>query len=161
MKKTNAMRILEKEKIPFELLEYIYDPNQLDLRKIAKDNGLDARVIYKTLVVIGDKTGPVVAVLPGDKVLNLKIIAKISGNKRVYMAPIPDLEKLTGYIRGGCSPVGMKKSFPVYFDQSAEELGAIWTNAGIRGILFKVAIEDFLKVTNGQLADIAADYPKN
>ena len=155
MKKTNAIRILERQKISFKLLEYIYDPNQLDLGKIAQDNNLDAKLIYKTLVVIGDKTGPVVAVVPGDQVLNLKAIAKVSGNKRVFMAPVTDLEKLTGYIRGGCSPIGMKKKYPVFFDQTAESLGAIWVNAGIRGILFKLSIEDFLQVTDGELAEIA------
>ena len=155
------MRILEKEKVKYEILNYTYDPEQLDVRKIAEDNGLDPTMLYKTLVVIGEKTGPVVAVLPGDKVLNLKAIAKISGNKRVFMAPIPDLEKLTGYIRGGCSPVGMKKRYPTFFDRSAVALGEIWTSSGIRGTFFKVAIEDFLKVTDGQLADIAVDYSKN
>lgn len=155
MKKTNALRILDRKKIDYSLIEYTYDPENLDLSKIAVDNDLEIETVYKTLVLKGDKNGTFVAVVPGHRSLNLKTAAKISGNKKVAMFAVKDLEKTTGYIRGGCSPVGMKKAFPVFIDNLALELDRVYVNAGIRGILFGVSAKDLELVCNLKFGDIS------
>ncbi len=155
MKKTNAIRILEKNNIPYELLEYDYSPEDLDVSKIAMDNNLNLEEIYKTLVLKGNNTGLIIAVVPGDKKLNKKKISKASGNKKISLVPISDLEKLTGYIRGGCSPIGMKSPFPVFIDLLAEELGGIWINAGTRGVLMKVDITDLKEICSASIVGIS------
>jgi len=157
MKKTNALRILERNKIPYQTLEYTYDPDNLDVRKIAADNDLDAKEVYKTLVAKGDKTGLLVAVIPGDKKLDRKALGKASGNKKINLVEISKLEKLTGYIRGGCSPIGMKSNPPVYLDASAEELDLIWVNAGVRGLLFGVGADDLVAASKAQVEDISTE----
>ncbi len=158
MKKTNAIRILERKKVPYQLLEYTYDPENLDVKKIALDNKLEIAEVYKTLVVKGNKTGLLVAVIPGDKKLNRKAIAKASGNKKINLVPIDQLEALTGYIRGACSPIGMKSSPPIFVDITAEALGDIWVNAGMRGLLMKLKVDDLVKLSNAKLLDIAEVY---
>ena len=135
MKKTNAIRILDRSKISFELVEYQYNPNQLDVGKIARDNQLELAQVYKTLVLEGDRSGLVIAVIPGDKSLDLKAFAKASANKKVQLLPTKDLLSKTGYIRGGCSPIGLKKTYPVYLAQEAEGWDKIYINAGQRGLL--------------------------
>jgi Cys-tRNA(Pro)/Cys-tRNA(Cys) deacylase len=155
MKKTNALRILDQQKIQYETLEYSYDSENLDVAKIASDNGIPLETIYKTLVLFGDKSGTIMAVVAGDRQVSLKKIATASGNKKVEMAAIKDLQQLTGYIRGGCSPIGTKKAFPVYFDNSAQRLDKIYVNAGARGLLFSCSPEDLLKVCNAVWADIS------
>lgn len=155
MKKTNAIRWLDRFHFPYELLPYTYDPEHLDVEHIAASNNLDAAQVFKTLVCIGDKTGPVVAVIPGNKQLVLKSFAQLSGNKKVAMAPMKDLQILTGYIRGGCSPLGMKKKFPVYIDRAATELACVYVNAGTRGLLFGMAPEDLATVAEGAFGEIA------
>ena len=135
MKKTNATRILDKHKIPYELIAYQYDKNNLNVEKIASDNQLELHEIYKTLVVEGDKTGIVVALVSGNKTLSLKKLAIVTGNKKMTLLSVDKLQKQTGYIRGGCSPIGMKKSFPIIGDYSILELDQIYINAGIRGLL--------------------------
>lgn len=158
MKKTQAMRLLDRKKIKYQLLEYSYDPENLDVQKIARDNDLDVRHVYKTLVLRGKETGLIVTVIPGDKQVDRKVIAKLSGNKKVDLLPVNELEKETGYIRGGCSPLGMKKNLPVFIDQSAEEWGRIWFNAGVRGILMQVQTDDLLQISQGELAKITMDF---
>ena len=111
MKKTNAIRLLDQKKVIYEMLEYEYDAENLSVDKIAKANGLETPQVFKTLVAKGDKTGIVVAVIGGDKTLNFKFLAKQSGNKKIILIPVKELLGLTGYIRGGCSPIGMKKNF--------------------------------------------------
>ena len=112
MTKTNAMRMLDKAKIKYEPLEYEVDENDLSGTTIAKKVGLDCKMVFKTLVAKGDKTGPVVMCIPVDKEIDLKKAASVTGNKKIEMIHVKDLLGLTGYIRGGCSPIGMKKSFP-------------------------------------------------
>jgi len=112
MTKTNAMRMLDKAKIAYEALEYKYDDNDLSGVTIANSVGLPCEMVFKTLVAKGDKTGPVVMCIPVDKEIDLKKAAGVTGNKKVEMIHVKDLLGLTGYIRGGCSPVGMKKSSP-------------------------------------------------
>ena len=146
MKKTNAIRLLDKKKVKYKLVEYHYDPNNLDVKLIAKENDLPVEVVFKTLVLSGDKTGTFVVLVPGDKELNLKAAAKLSRNKKVKLLPVKEIEGITGYIRGGCSPLGMKKSFPTYADASLEDLDFFYVNAGVRGILVGLAPNDLKKV---------------
>lgn len=135
MKKTNAIRTLEQKKIAFDTIEYIYDSENLSLEQIAADNSLVLEQVYKTLVLRGDKTGLLVALIAGGCSLSLKKMATVSGNKKVEMLAVKELQAHTGYIRGGCSPIGMKKQFPLYISEEAEQLDKIYINAGVRGIL--------------------------
>ncbi len=155
MKKTNALRILDQQKIAYDTVEYEYDSENLDLAKISADNGFVLEEVYKTLVLTGDKTGVLVAVVAGHHSLSLKKMAAVSGNKKVEMVAVKDIQTLTGYIRGGCSPIGMKKNFPVYIDETGKNLTAFFVNAGVRGILFSCKPQDLLKVCKGEWADIA------
>jgi len=155
MKKTNALRLLDQKKIPYETLVYEYNEENLSIKKIAGDNFLKANNVFKTLVTKGDKTGINVAVVSGTRTLNLKAFAKISSNKKVAMIPVKELLQTTGYIRGGCSPIGMKKSFPVFLDAEAEGYEEIYVNAGQRGLLVKLKVADLLTATNGVIATIS------
>ena len=154
MKKTNALRILDSQGINYETLEYSYESENLDVAKIAADNGLLLEIIYKTLVLNGDKTGTFMAVIPGDRQLSFKKTASVSGNKKVEMVAVKDLEKLTGYLRGGCSPVGTKKIFPLYLDKNAQNRDKIFVNAGTRGLLFSCDPNDLFKVCRMEWADV-------
>lgn len=136
MSKTNAVRLLDKAKIDYRLVNYQYDAENLDVAKIAQDNDLALAQVYKTLVCKGDKTGPLVAVVPGDCQLSLKALAKQSGNKKIALLALSELTKTTGYMRGGCSPLGMKKNYAVYIAEQALDWDEILINAGARGVLF-------------------------
>lgn len=138
MSPTNAIRLLKAKKIEPVLLEYTYSEDDLSVEKIAKDNDLPVEQIFKTLVAKGDKTGVVVAVIAGNQSLNMKALAKASGNKKIALVPVKDIQALTGYVRGGCSPIGMKKNFPVFIDISASNFEKIYVNAGTRGWLMGV-----------------------
>lgn len=154
MKKTNAIRLLDRNKITYELVEYTYDTEDLSVPKIAEENNLQVEQVYKTLVAKGDKTGLMVAVVRGDLSLNFKALAKVSGNKKIALIPVKDIQELTGYIRGGCSPLGMKKDYSVYIDEHAKESNLIYVNAGARGLLMGLAPEDLLRVSSGMYAVI-------
>lgn len=156
-KKTNAIRLLEKHNKTYEIIEYQYDPENLDVAKIAADNQLELASIYKTLVLKGDKTGVWVAVVPGNKTLSLKAMAQASSNKKVAMVPVKEIQGLTGYIRGGCSPIGMKKAYPVVIDDSAQALDMVFVNAGQRGILFGVNPHDLQEVSQAVWGEISED----
>lgn len=157
MKKTNALRLLDALKLEYDILAYNYDPDNLDLKKIAEDNKLDLKIIYKTIVLKGDKTGVVVALTGGENNLSLKKLAEVSANKKVELLPQKELQPLTGYIRGGCSPLGMKKRFPVYIDCKARHLEKIYVNAGTRGILFGINPGVLCKICDAAMADICAE----
>lgn len=137
-KKTNALRILDHAGIPYRLVEYQYDAENLSVEKIAAENQIPLEKIFKTLVLQGDQGGVVVAVTPGDKTLDLKALARLSGDKKIALVDTKALQSLTGYIRGGCSPVGMKKPFPVFVDESALLHDKILVNAGARGLLMEL-----------------------
>ncbi|OJJ15468.1 aminoacyl-tRNA deacylase [marine bacterium AO1-C] len=154
-KKTNAIRLLEKHHKTYQTVEYQYDPENLDVAKIAADNQLELTSIYKTLVLKGDKTGIWVAVVPGNKTLSLKAMAQASSNKKVAMVPVKDIQGLTGYIRGGCSPLGMKKAYPVVIDDSAQAQELIFVNAGQRGILVGLNPHDLQEVSNAIWGEIS------
>ena len=152
--KTNAMRILDSMKIGYTPCEYEPDENDLSGVHIAHQIGLPEEIVFKTLVARGDKTGPVVFVIPCAYELDLKKCAVASGNKRVELLPVKELLGLTGYIRGGCSPIGMKKKFPTYFDESAELFDEITVSAGIKGCQLLVKREDILRASEGVTKDI-------
>lgn len=157
MKKTNAIRILDRAKIKYDLIEYQYDPEKLDVGHLAKNNGLDVRLVYKTLVAKGDKTSIIVAVIAGNSTLDFKKLAKVSRNKKITLIAVKDLLATTGYIRGGCSPIGMKKAFPVFVDAQAEQEHQIYINAGTRGILVGLNPTDLLKLTQSNYENIICD----
>ncbi|EGP4974045.1 Cys-tRNA(Pro) deacylase [Enterococcus faecium] len=152
--KTNAIRMVEQKKIPYTEHEYEWDENHLSASSVAEQLPESQSRIFKTLVAVGDVTGPLVAVIPGEAELNLKKLAKVSGNKKVEMLHLKDLEATTGYIRGGCSPIGMKKLFPTYLDQIAENYDQIIVSAGRRGLQMELAPQDICALTSGQFADI-------
>ncbi|HQU59804.1 MAG TPA: Cys-tRNA(Pro) deacylase [Saprospiraceae bacterium] len=154
-KKTNALRILEANKASFETVEYNYEADDLSVEHIAEANALPLERIYKTLVAKGDKQGVVVAVIPGHCSLSFKALAKASGNKKITLVPVKDIQGLTGYIRGGCSPIGMKKDYPTFIDASAQLHDKIFVNAGQRGLLVGLAPADLLRLTQGVLEEIA------
>lgn len=147
MKKTNAARMLEQQKIHFDLLEYEVNENDLSAETVAQKVGKPIEMVFKTLVLHGDKTGEIVAVIPGNKEVNLKALAKISGNKKVMMIPMREILPLTGYIRGGVSPIGMKKSFPTFVDESALAHQNICVSAGVRGLQIILTPDDLIRIT--------------
>ncbi|MBC1742701.1 Cys-tRNA(Pro) deacylase [Listeria welshimeri] len=153
-KKTNACRILDKQKINYSLHEYAFSEDSLDAIHVAIETGNNPAQIFKTLVLSGDKTGNIVACIPADKTLHLKRIAKISGNKKCELIAVDTLEKLTGYIRGGCSPVGMKKLFPTFIDSSAEMFDTILISAGKRGLQMEIAPIDLKKIIRAEFTPI-------
>ena len=156
MKKTNAARILDKSKIKYSIVDYEVDENDLSALSVGIKLGQDIRKVFKTLVLMGDKTGVIVACVPGDGELDLKALASLSGNKKVAMINMKDLQKLTGYIRGGCSPLGMKKSYPTYIDRSALNFDNIFVSAGVRGQQFELSPEDLITVTDMKVGDLTA-----
>ena len=153
--KTNAMRRLDAAKIPYEVFEYVVDENDLSGRHIADEIGLSYEMVFKTLVAKGDKTGPVVFCMPVDLEIDLKKAARVTGNKRIEMIHVKDLLALTGYIRGGCSPIGMKKQFPTYVHQTAGELEKITVSAGVRGAQLLLRVCDLLSFVGAKLADLS------
>ncbi|MCJ0587875.1 Cys-tRNA(Pro) deacylase [Enterococcus cecorum] len=155
--KTNAIRIVEQKKIPYQEHTYTFSENDLGAKHVAEELNQNEAQIFKTLVAVGNKTGPVVAVIPSNQELDLKKIAKESGNKKVEMLHLKDLENLTGYIRGGCSPVGMKKLFPTYFDQSALNFATIMVSAGKRGVQMGLAPNDLAGLVRGKFVDLTLE----
>ena len=134
MQKTNVMRMLDKAKIEYSVKEYEVDESDLSGIHVAESVGMDTDVVFKTLVAKGDKTGFCVFCIPCAEELDLKKAAKVSGNKRVEMLPLKDLLPTTGYIRGGCSPIGMKKQFPTYINETAMLFDQIALSGGARGV---------------------------
>lgn len=157
-KKTNAMRMVERAKVPYNVYHYAWKEDALDAVHAASELGRPNEQVFKTLVAVGDKTGPVVGVIPADLELDLKKFARASGNKRVEMLHLKDLEKTTGYIRGGCSPIGMKKTYPTYVGQEIERIEEILVSAGHRGMQIGMTPQNFLAVTGAHIADITKDH---
>lgn len=132
--KTNVLRHLDARKIPYETREYpVVEEDHFDGKLVAEKIGLNADMVYKTLVLTGDRQSHLVCVIPVEKELDLKAVARVSGNKSVAMLAQKDLLPLTGYIRGGCSPIGMKKLFPTYIDETADTLERVCISAGVKG----------------------------
>ena len=137
--KTNAARLLDKAAVAYELIPYLVDENDLSAEHVATQLGEDPAQVFKTLVLRGDRTGNLVCVIPGGAELNLKKAASASGNKNVAMIQMKELLPLTGYIRGGRSPIGMKRPFPTFIDRSCGDHEFIYVSAGVRGLQFKLA----------------------
>ena len=154
MSKTNAIRILESHKIKFDTVSYEVDEDDLSGETVAVKAGANPETVFKTLVCVGDKTGHIVFCIPVTQELNLKKAATASGNKKVEMIKLKDLLPLTGYIRGGCSPIGMKKLFPTYIDETAQIFENIFVSAGVRGTQVKLNPDDLIKIVNGSYADL-------
>ena len=155
--KTNAARLLDKAGVSYKLIPYEFDENDLAAQHVADSLGQDIARVFKTLVLHGDRTGHVVCVVPGNAEVDLKALAKASGNKKVEMIPMKDLLSVTGYIRGGCSPVGMKKRFPTYFHTTALDFETIYVSAGVRGLQIEIAPADLIGFVGATVASVATD----
>lgn len=153
-KKTNAARRLDELKIDYKLVEYPVDEEHLDAIHVAQEVGMPAAQVFKTLCVRGDKNGVMFAVIPGDGELDLKALAKVSGNKRAELVALKEVLPLTGYIRGGCSPLGAKKNYPVYMDESCNKWPEIAISAGQRGMQIVVAPADLQRATNATVVPL-------
>ena len=156
MSKPNAIRLLEQAGIKYDTVEYEYDPENLSLDKIAADNGLDIERIFKTLVISTNAGEVLIAVVAGNHSLANKKLAALAGAKKADLVPIPELPNLTGYVRGGCSPIGTKKKFRVFIDETAQFFDWVYVNAGKRGLLFGCSPDDLCAISEGAFADICA-----
>lgn len=143
--KTNVARLMDKAKVKYELIPYGVDENDLSAVHVAASLGEDIECVFKTLVLHGDKSGYFVCVIPGEHEVDLKVAAKASGNKKCDLIPMKELLPLTGYIRGGCSPIGMKKHFPTYIHSTCMDFPFIYVSAGQRGLQIKLAPEDLVR----------------
>lgn len=157
--KTNAVRLLEQLGIPFELREYEVDPDDLAAETVAAKIGLPPEQVFKTLVARGDRNGVCLAVIPGNALLDLKALASCSGNRKTETVALNEVLPLTGYIRGGVTALGAKRTFPVWIDETAILWDVISISAGTRGLQILVAPEDYRKAVQGEYAAIAKDKP--
>ncbi len=153
--KTNATRQLDKLGIHYELREYEVDPDDLSAIKVAGQVGLPPDQVFKTLVARGDVHGILMAVVPGDAEVDLKALARLSGNRRVELTPVSQLQALTGYIRGGVTALAGKKDYPVYLDETAQLYDIISVSAGIRGTQILLAPQDYIRATGATIGPIA------
>lgn len=150
--KTNAARLLDQLGIGYELREYAVDPEDLAAETVAAKIGLPAEQVFKTLVAGGDRNGICMAVIPGDTELDLKALAATSGERKIQLVPVKELQGLTGYIRGGVTALAGKKDYPVFVDETIELFDVISISAGIRGMQILLAPADFLRASKGTLA---------
>lgn len=155
MKKTNAVRLLDTRGIDYQLTEYEVDEHDLSAGTLAAKINQDINQVFKTLVLRGDKTGIFIVVVPGNAEVDLKKAARISGNKNAAMVQQKELLPLTGYLRGGCSPLGMKKPYPVYIHESCLMFGFIYISAGQRGLQLKLNPKDLVAITGAIMGDLA------
>lgn len=154
IKKTNAARLLDKAGIAYELIPYSVDENNLAADHVAEALGEDIRQVFKTIVLHGEKVGHFVCVVPGDAEIDLKKAASAAGAKKAELIPMKELLPLTGYIRGGCSPVGMKKPFPTFFHSTATDFDSIYVSAGQRGLQFKIKPQDLIDFVGASVCNI-------
>ncbi len=159
--KTNAARLLDKAKITYKLIPYEVDENNLAADHVAEELGEDIERVFKTLVLHGEKSGYFVCVIPGDMEVDLKAAAKAAGAKKADLIPMKELLPLTGYIRGGCSPIGMKKRFPTYFHSTVNNFDVVYVSAGVRGLQFEISPSDLIGYVDGIVADIAVEPSNN
>ena len=158
--KTNVLRHLDAHKIPYETREYDVSDENYDGKLVSAKVGLPAEMIYKTLVLTGDRSPAdnklkyLVCVIPVERELDLKAVARATGNKSVAMLPQKDLLPLTGYLRGGCSPIGMKKAFPTFIQEDAQLLERISVSAGVRGCQVILTVEALIGCTGAKFADL-------
>ena len=152
--KTNAARLLDRAGIAYELNTYPVDENDLSAIHVAESLSVDAGALYKTLVLRGDRTGIFVCVVPGDAEVDLKKAARASGNKKADLVPVKELLPLTGYVRGGCSPIGMKRRYPTFIDAGAGRRERIYISAGVRGVQIVIAPADLMAFAEAVPADL-------
>lgn len=152
--KTNVARLLDKAKVSYELIPYEVDESDLSAVHVAASLGENVEQVFKTIVLHGEKSGYFVCVVPGDQEIDLKRAAKVSGNKKCELLPMKELLPVTGYIRGGCSPIGMKKHFPTYIHHTAEQYPYIYISAGQRGLQIKLNPADLLREARAEYAEL-------
>ena len=152
--KTNVARLLDSAKIRYELVPYEVDENDLSAMHVAEQLGENPEQVFKTLVLEGNKTNYFVCIVPGDSEIDLKKAAIVSGNKSCALIHQKDLLSVAGYIRGACSPIGMKKHYPTYIHHSCEEHPYIFVSAGQRGLQLKISPSDLISVTKAQISDL-------
>lgn len=152
--KTNAVRLLEKAGLAFELIPYTVDESDLAASHVADELGEDINKVFKTIVLHGERVGYFVCVVPGNCEIDLKKAAAVAGAKKAELIPMKDLLPLTGYIRGGCSPVGMKKPFPTFFHDTATGFDAIYVSAGVRGLQLKIDPNILIEFVGASVADL-------
>ena len=155
--KTNAARILDSLGIGHELREYDVDPEDLRAESVALKIGLPLEQVFKTLVARGDRRGVCFAVVPGNTQLDLKALARLTGDRKIDTVPLKEVQPLTGYIRGGVTALGAKKDYPVYVDETIELFDTVSISAGARGTQILIAPADYLRAVNGTLGGIAKD----
>ncbi|HXA65762.1 MAG TPA: Cys-tRNA(Pro) deacylase [Bryobacteraceae bacterium] len=155
--KTNATRILDNLGVAYELREYAVDPDDLSAETVAAKIGLPAEQVFKTLVVRGDRGGVYLAVVPGNNEVDGKALARLTGDRRVELVPLKEVQQLTGYIRGGVTALGAKRDYPVYADETIELFEVISVSAGIRGTQVLLAPGDYLRVVDAKVAPIARE----
>ena len=154
IEKTNAARLVDRAGGRYELIPYTVDENDLAATHVAEELGEPIEQVFKTLILRGDRSGHFVCVIPGDREVDLKKAARTSGNKSAEMIPMKELLPTTGYIRGGCSPIGLKKPFPIFLHHSCEAFGHIYISAGVRGLQLKIAPSDLIAYTRATTADL-------
>lgn len=154
MAKTNAIRLLESKGIEHSFVEYESSEDEIDALSVARKINADPEMVFKTLVTVNEKNEHLVFVLPGPFELNMKKAAAVSGSKKIELIKVKDLLSLTGYIRGGCSPIGMKKLFPTFIDETAQLFDKIYCSAGARGMQLNIAPADLAAVTGAIFADL-------
>ncbi len=152
--KTNVARLLDKAKIEYQLIPYEFDPDDLAAQHVADSLGEDINRVFKTLVLRGERNGIFVCVIPGNREVDLKKAARAFGDKKVEMVAMKELLGLTGYIRGGCSPIGMKKPYPVFIHSTASDFPVIYISAGQRGLQLCLAPSDLISFTRATVADL-------
>jgi Cys-tRNA(Pro)/Cys-tRNA(Cys) deacylase len=153
--KTLAARVLDRWKVNYELREYSWSEDELDAVTVARKIGLPPEAVFKTLVARGDRTGVLIACVPANVELDLKKLASVSGNKKVELVSVKEIQSLTGYVRGGVSPIGAKKDYPLFIDESVQLVDAVSISAGARGLQMLLAPDDLQRVTVAQLADLS------
>ena len=158
VQKTNAARLLDQMGIRYEVREYEVDPDDLAAETVAAKIGLPPEQVFKTLVARGDRNGVCMAVIPGDRELNLKALAAAAGERKIQLVPVKELQTLTGYIRGGVTAFAAKHDFPVYVDETIELFDVVSISAGVRGLQILIAPADYLRATKGAIA--ALGQPK-
>lgn len=152
--KTNVARLLDNAGVQYDLIPYEVDESDLSAPHVAEQLGEDVKSVFKTIILSGDKSGYFVCVVPGDAEIDLKKAAKVSGNKKCDLLPMKDLLPVTGYIRGGCSPIGMKKHFPTFIHTSAQQYQRIFVSAGVRGLQIALSPTDLMLQSRGEYADL-------
>lgn len=155
--KTNAVRELDSLGIKYELRDYKVDPEHLDAETVAAKVGMPPEQVFKTLVVRGDRTGVVIAVVPGNAELDLKALARLTGDRKAEVVPLKEVQPLTGYIRGGVTALGLRRDYPVYVDETIELFDTVSVSAGVRGTQILLAPADYLKAAKATVGPIARE----